>query len=662
MDERLLLVGPAGAGKTAALLDRYRALVAAGARTDQVLVLAADAARVHAWRQELGLTASGPQEIYSYFGFVQRELRLRWGQVQSRLPAGLPAAEPVFLNVETAHFLMRQVVDEAQAAGRLTEVVAGPQRIAVLLASNLWTVAAANGIPYAEVGARLAEAAGGDRALYAQVQEALVRYRERLLPAGVLDYGLALETYHGTLLADPAYVAGLCRRFRHVLVDDLDEAVPLQHRFLQALLPGVESAWLAFSTDGGHTQYMGARPQLAYATFRRLCREHWLEQSHTCSPEMGALGEALARRIQGDRQARAPAGCRVERIAAELRGEMAREMGERAAALIRSGVEPGAIAVIAPRVDQVLLHQLREALAPLGVQVEDLGRTRRLLDDPFARALLAVVELVHPEWGLAPGPGALAGAFAVLLALDPVRAALLARAVAEARGALPDLDEAGLRRRIGFRAGELYDGLRAWIRQAQEHPRPIDELVAAAAGELLAPLAEGAAELVPARQLVRSAQRMRTLAERVGQLLQRPAGRCYVEMLLAGTIAADPLEQPGLDPQAVPVATPYAWLSSRRTARWQIWADVSGDAWYRNDVKEITNPHVLSPEWQPGDRWSDSRSLKVRQANAARTVRALLRRCREGLVAAESALDSWGREQEGGVSDAIADVLGGEGR
>lgn len=660
MQERLLLVGPAGSGKTAALMDRYRGLVQAGARTDQILVLVADAGQAHAWRRELGLAQAGPQEIYSYFGFAQKEVRLRWAQVERALPAGLPAAEPVFLNVETSHYLMRRLVNEAQAAGRLTEVVAGPQRIAVLMASNLWTVAAANGIPAHEVGRRLTEAAGGeDEALYRQVQATLDEYRQRLLAGRLFDYGLLLETYHRTLLTDPAYVAGLVQRFPHVLVDDLDETVPLEHAFLQTLLPALASAWLAFSTDGGHTQFMGARPQPAYATFRRLCPEEWLERSHTCGAACGGLGDALAARIQGDRAARAPAGCRVERIEADLRGEMAQKLGERAAELIRDGVPPHEIGVVAPQVDKVLLHQLGEALAPAGARVEDLSRTHRLLDDPFARALVTVVELVHPEWGLAPGPGALAGAFAVLLELDPMRAFALAGAVARAQGSLPDLEAAGLRRRIGFRAGELYDGLREWVAQARHLPRPIDELVAAAASELLAPFAHGPVELTPARQLVRSAQRMRSLVEHLGHLLVQPAGQCYVEMLLAGTIAADPLEQPGQDPQAVPVATPYAWLSSRRTVRFQLWADASGDAWYRSDVKELTNPHVLSPDWQPGDVWTDTRGLKVRRANAARTVRALLRRCREGLVAAESTLDSWGREQEGGVSDALRDVLGG---
>lgn len=660
MEARRLLVGPAGSGKTAALMARYRDLVRAGARTDQILVLVTDATQAHAWRQALDLAAVGPREIASYFGFVQRELRLHWGQVEPALPPGQPAAAPVLLNVETAHYLMRRLVDEARARDALTDVVAGPQRIAVLLASNLWTVAAANGIPVQEVGRRLAAAAGGDdQALYEEVQATLAAYRERLLAARVLDYGLAMELYHQILLADPDYLRGLAARFRHVLVDDLDESVPRQQAFLTALLPRVESAWLAFSTDGGHTQFMGARPHLAYATFRQLCREETLGGSHTCTPALAALGEALAAYLQGDRNARAPAGAPVERVEAGLRGEMVQKLGERAADLIRGGVPPAHVAVIVPQVDRALLHQLRAALAPVGAGVEDMSRTHRLLDDPFARALVTVVELVHPEWGLVPGPGALAGAFGVLLGLDPVRAFALARAVAEARGVLPDLDEAGLRRRIGFRAGELYDGLRAWVEQAGRNPRPIDELVAAAASELLAPFADGPVELTPARQLVRSAQRMRTLVEQMGRWLTQPAGRCFVEMLLAGTIAADPLGAPDPEPMALPVATPYAWLSSRRSARWQLWADASGDGWYRNDVKELTNPHVLSPDWPPGGVWSDGLSLKVRRANAARTVRALLRRCREGLVVAESALDAWGREQEGGLGEAVAAVMGG---
>lgn len=754
---RRLLLGPTGSDKTTLLQQRYRALVQAGARTDQILVLVAGAAQAHAWRQALDLPAAGPLHIASYFGFVQRELDLYWDRVQPQLPPGVPAARPLFLNVETAHYVMRQVVDGLRAEGAFQKVTAGPQRLAVLLASNVWTVATAGGVPHTEIAARLAGARGGeDRELYQQVQEAVARYRDLLLQARALDYGLALEVYHQYLLPDLVYRRDLAQRFCHLLVDDLDEAVPRQVAFLQEVLPWVQTAWVAYSPDGGHSRFMGARPELALAALSRLLPVEELGPCRTAPPELCALGDALASRILGDKSARVPVGPiatatggpdmatggqgtpatarpaapaaptaasgtrtavppppplpRVERIAAGLYGEMAAEIGQRVADLIRSGVPPAEIAIIAPQVDKVLLHQVEAALRPLGCRAEDMGRTRRLLDDPFARALLAVVLLVHPEWAAdlpAPPAGLLAGALAVLLDLDPVRASLLAGAVAQA-GDLPDLDEAGLRRRVGFRAGELYDGLVAWVRAARAQDQPVDELVAAAASELLAPLAEGRTQLVPARQLVQSAQRIQALMARLAQAgWQRPAGRAFVELLLAGTIAADPLDPPGTFPTgstpqgapdtaspaapsptaapqagspsaappaspaaptgapdgspaapgAVAVATPYAWLASRRTARWQIWADVTSDLWFRSDVKEITNPHALAPDWPPGEIWTDSRQARARRENAARTVRALLRRCREGLVVAECAMSAWGYEQEGGIAAALEEVL-----
>ncbi len=662
MDKGLLLVGPAGSGKTTALMNRYRELVAAGVRTEQILVLVADLGQVRVWEQELGLNISGPQEVFTYAGFIHRELRLYWAQMQPRLPAGRPAAEPVWVGIEAAHYLMRQLVQTAQAVGRLSQVVAGPQRLAVQLVSGLWSVAAANGIPAHELGQRLARAAGDPGGtLYRDVQEMVVQYHDWLMQARLFDDGLGLETYHRALLSDPTYVAGLPRRFRHLLVDDLDETAPLQHAFIRQVWTGLASVCLTFSQDGGHTQYRGARPRLAYATFAALCREEHLGRSHTGSELCDGLADALYRRIMGGRHARAPHNCRVDRIEATLRGEMADRVGEKAAALIRSGVRPGDIAVIAPQVDPVLLHALNAALTPVGVKAENPGRAHRVLDDPFVRAAVTLVALVHPEWGLVPGPVTLAATLGLLLQLDPIRTARLARAVAQGQGELP-APAGELQQRLDLPAGTAYSQLCGWVRLARGRREPVDKLVAAA-GEYLMPLIRTPAELSGVGQFMRLARGMRTLADNVGQILQQPAGQCFMDMLLGDALPVGRAPQrPGVDLQVLPVATPAVWLASRRNVRWQIWVDVGGDLWYPGDARELTNPHVLSPEWPPGELWTDSRSLVVRRDNAARTVRALLRRCRDGLVLAESLLDSRGRELEGNLSQAVSDVTEGEGR
>jgi hypothetical protein len=156
------------------------------------------------------------------------------------------------------------------------------------------------------------------------------------------------------------------------------------------------------------------------------------------------------------------------------------------------------------------------------------------------------------------------------------------------------------------------------------------------------------------QQLLLSAHRFRQAMERFGD---DAYGSEYVKMLTEGTVAAEPLEAYDPARDAVTLATPYAYLSSRLSSQYQIWVDVSGDGWYPNDVKELANPHVLSRRWEEGDRWTDTRNNRIRQANAARTVKAMIRRCRGRLILAECSLTPWGQEQEGGLSDAFGDLI-----
>jgi hypothetical protein len=183
-----------------------------------------------------------------------------------------------------------------------------------------------------------------------------------------------------------------------------------------------------------------------------------------------------------------------------------------------------------------------------------------------------------------------------------------------------------------------------------------DAFVQAVVTEVMAPLV--GTKLTPQRlhatqQLLISAYRFRQAMERFGE---GSLGREYIKMLTEGTVAAEPLE--AYDPQkdAVILATPYAYLTARLTSQVQIWFDLSGNGWYPNDVKELANPHVLSRHWEEGDRWSDNRSNKERQRNAARTAQALVRRCKGRLILAECALSPWGQEQESGLSEAFSEL------
>ncbi len=652
-----LILGPTGAGKTSALMRRYYEWVRSGARTDQVLVLTAGAAHSSFWRKNLKLEAHGPIEAHSFFGFLQRELNLFWAPVQAAVPQLKSWVRPEFLNVEIAHHLMRALV-EPVAPEFSAQLKAGPQRVAIQIASNLSTVASSAGLSAGEMARRLTMADRADKAgLYDTVQALLENFRENCLEAGILDYGLSLQLFTGVLMQHAPYLEHLKGRYRFLLVDDLDESVPAEQDFLGALASQLEQAVFAFGTDGGHAGFMGADPVSAMTRFRPGAEVIELTGSHTCSPEAFEFGEALAERIMGRRPTKRFTEIVEARIATDLRGDMLTQVLEKVGELLDRGVPAGQIVLLSPHIDKALEVTARRVLGARGTAVQNLSLSRRLVDEPYARAIITLAGLVHPQWNIPrDSAGSFANAMQLLLKLDPVRASILGDAIWRS-GDLPDLDETGLRRRIGYERAEAYEYLRKWIHEARVRGEwATDEFAQAAVAEVMAPLVGDLTveQLHACQQLLISAHRFRQAMERFGP---GAYGQEYVKMLTEGTVAAEPLEAYDPARDAVTLATPFAYLTSRLSSQYQIWTDISGDGWYPNDVKELANPHVLSRRWEEGERWTDSRNNRIRQGNGARTVRALVRRCTGRIILAECSLSAWGQEQEGGLAEAFSDLV-----
>lgn len=627
-----LITGATRSGKTEALRRHYLQWLQEGLRTDQILILTAGAHESAQWCQGLALPAQGPIEAYSFYAFIQQELLLHWAPVQAAVPALRRWLRPDFLPPDVARQLMRGLV-EPFAALFGDAVKASPERIALQLLSGLDRVGAAFGLEPDEAAQRLARADLEERApLYGQLALLGGSFRQRCLEAGMLDYGLSLYLFTRVLLPDPGYRQHLQRRFRRLLVDDLDETQPVEQEFLAALAGALERALLAYNPEGGHARFMGADPEAAYARFAGA------DRVALPAPErdLRALLADAAR----------------QRFSAELWGEMVAWAAEQVARLVAEGTPPAEIALIAPRVDNLLAVSLRQALAARGIPLHSLSATRRLLDEPPVRSILALAGLTNPDWRRRwQSGGLLAQGLQYLLRLQPAAASQLGEGIRQAQWELPAAPEQWepptAQEQWNPPAVLAYRRLAAWLAGARRRTWTTDAFAQAALLELLLPLRGGltSGEVAAVRQYLRTLADFRQALERFGDDAFGPE---YRPLLTEATAALWP-EEP--EQPAVLLTTPYGYLSRWLTTRYQIWLDASSPAWLPSDVRELFNPHVLSPRWQEGDRWTDALAARTRRTNGERLVRALLHRCTGRVLMAECAISASGREQEGGVVD-----------
>ena len=124
----------------------------------QTMVLVPNRAQMdRVFRDQPGLAQS---QVFTYFGFVQRELTRFWPLVEHNLPPGSPALAPVFLTTDTIQFILEHLVKKHQRAGCFKGVIAASDRIAIQIADNLNKVAVA-GLDRNKIAALLKSALPG---------------------------------------------------------------------------------------------------------------------------------------------------------------------------------------------------------------------------------------------------------------------------------------------------------------------------------------------------------------------------------------------------------------------------------------------------------------------------------------------------------------------
>jgi len=627
-----LFTGPARSGKTAALRDRYLAWLRDGVRSDQILILTHGAGQAAPWLRGLDLPASGPIEAHDFYGFIRQELTLHWPAVQAVVPAARQWLAPSYIPLTVERHMLRALLEPHMAL--FGDVVkARPDRLALQILARIDRVAAGAGLGPEQAVLRLAGADRPERRLlYGQVAALLDEHRSRCLKAGLLDYGLALTLFTDGLLADAGYRRDLAARFRRLLADDLDEAVPVELDFVAALAAAVEEAALAVDPEGGHEFLRGADPSGVLTRFPGAATVPLPDPAPDLPARLAALGLARPARHEPDAAPGHPD------LSAEFWGDMVVQVAGTVADLVAGGADPGEIAVIAPRVDNLLAATLGRSLAERGVPLQPLVPTRRLLDEPAVRTIVALAGLAVPAWRPPwPSAGPFSDAVRLLLGLDPAAAARLGEVLWQAGDALPDPE--------GHPAP--YRRLHAWLLAARRRSWQPDAFVRSVLLELLLPLRPALQqEAVRAcLQLLRAAADFRLAADRLGG---GALGASYRPLL---TEAAEPL-LPALDVpdgSAVILTTPRDFLARRLTVGVQVWLDVTSPGWLPSGVSEIANPHVLAPGWPEGAAWTDADTAAVREQALGRTVRALLRRCSGPVITAAAALSPWVQEQEGGL-------------
>ncbi len=672
------LEGPAGSGKTHAATFRLKKLVRDNdVPSGQVLVILPQRTLAAPYYEALAdpkLVTGRQVTVTTMSGLARQVVELFWPLIAEEAGFDSAAVPPTFLSLESAQYFMAGVVDDLiERETYFDTVTIARNRLYSQIIDNL-NKAAVVGFPYTQIAERLTLAdRNADPAqlrIYEEAQTCANRFRAFCLQHNLLDFSLTMELFTTMLWQEPTARAFLTEKYRHLIVDNVEEDTPAAHFVLGSWLEDCDGALLIYDTDAGYRRFLGADPGSALK-LRALCDKHYtFDELQGIDADVSAFGAEMAVSLEQEAtyakgDPRAAIDYDDHRYYPQMLDTVAAEI---ASLVVEKGVDPDEIVVIAPFMGDALRFSLGNRLDAAGVAWRSHRPSRALREEPAAQALLTLAHVAYGWPEDRPSRYDMAYALVTAIAgLDLVRAQLLTETrYNPVTGDLLPFDKiaAATQERITYRVGERFERLRTWL---ETHPadanEPLDVFFSRLFDEVLARAGFGFHDDFDAAQtasnLVDSARNFRRTVTRIPP--ERGIAHEYASMVRAGVIADQYVRNWTVeDRDAVLLAPAYTFLMSNRPVDYQFWLNVGSGAWNERLYQPLTHPYVLTQEFdwdRVGRKWTDDDEVRVRTESLYRLTTGLVRRCRKQVYLGFSTLGEQGYEQQGPLLGAVQGML-----
>jgi hypothetical protein len=333
------------------------------------------------------------------------------------------------------------------------------------------------------------------------------------------------------------------------------------------------------------------------------------------------------------------------------------------------GVAPKDIVVLAPFLSDSLRFSIVNRLELKNIPVKTHRPSRSLREEPATFCLLTLAAIAHPEWGFIPSKfDVVYSLMQAIDGLDLIRAKILADIVYRVREGIPSLSSfdqiiPSTQERISFLLGEKYDHLRLWLEEyRQSGLGELDHFISMLFGEVLSQPGYGFHYKYDMGQvtanLVESIRNFRRVTADSLAEAGIPLGKEYIEMVHDGVIAAQyiPSWQSQAE-QAVFIAPAYTFLTHNYPVDVQFWLDVGNRSWSERLFQPLTQPYVLSRNWNSDQVWTDLNEVETGDQVLYALVIGLMNRCRHKIYLGLSEYNEQGYEQRGPLLQAFHRIL-----
>jgi hypothetical protein len=677
INEKIFLEGLAGTGKTTVGIERMLHLMSSGIPGNSILVFVPQRTLGTPYLAALnspGVVAGGIPSIVTISGLAQHMIDLFWPSVAKDAGFSFPEAPPSFLTLETAQYYMAHIISPLLKEGMFSSVTILRNRIYSQIIDNL-NKAAIVGFSYKQIGARLKSAWSGEPGqskVYEDAQACAILFRDYCLKHNLLDFSLQIDLFWNQLWSFELCRNYLINTYKHLIIENVEEDVPVTHDSFSEWLPLAESALVIFDSEAGYRRFLGADPIGAYKLKKLCSKTIKFIDSYVTSPEIKSLTDHLSATILHTSMPHSKNDLRPA-ISFETHTyypQMLDWITKEIVTLVKDeGVLPKDIVVLAPFLSDSLRFSIINRLELNQIPVKTHRPSRSLREEPVTLCLLTLAALAHPEWGFVPSKFDVAQSLMQAIdGLDLIRAKILTDIVYRVRDGIPRLNTFGqiipsTQERITFHLGEKYDHLRLWLEEYhQSSPADLDHFISMLFGEVLSQPGYGFhlnnVMSQVAANLIQSIRKFRKVAGKSIDEVRIPLGKEYIDMVHDGVIAAQYIPSWQIQEQeAVFIAPAYTFLINNYPVEIQFWLDVGNRSWAERMFQPLTHPYVLSRNWIDKKIWTDVEEVKAGDQVLYALVLGLLNRCRRKIYLGISEFNEQGYEQRGPLLQAFHRVL-----
>ncbi|MCJ7717047.1 MAG: hypothetical protein MUO54_11090 [Anaerolineales bacterium] len=665
----IFLSGPAGVGKSTTGINRLTYLVNNGVPGNSILLLFPQRTLSLIYQETINSISfqGGSRPVIATFGgLARRTIELYWPLVVEGSGFSNPSKPPVFLTLESTLFFMSELVSPLIVnEGYFSSVTIQRNRLFSQIIDNL-NKAAIHGFPHTKFSERLQSSWIGDPAnlsIFQDAQNAANLFRSYCYQHNLLDFSLQVELFV-RLLSDNQLVNDHFRQqFKHLIYDNLEEDVPVSHDFIIDLLPSLDSSLLIYDLDAGYRNFLGASPA-GGKIFRESVSECVdFTESFIMSHALNHFNSLLSSSLQGQELYDEISPEDISNIVSvnfhPYYPQMVGWVAEQINLLIKNGISPHEIVVLAPFLSDSLRFLLTDELAKYQIQTTSHRPSRALRDEPATHCLLTLAVLAHQDWNIHPTVHELSHALMQTIDnLDLTRSYILSKYALNAPQKSSNLIDfsnfpSEIQERITFRIGNCYQEILNWIKEYKNlPPQPLDHYLVRIFGEVLSQPGFGFHDKFDKGQIteniIESIRNFRLSAGEVLELTNTQLGSKYYLMVKSGVLANQYPKSWTQRPEDAVYLTPaYTFLLSNIPSDYQFWLDVGSRGWYERIFQPLTNPHVLNRDWIEDRPWRDIEEFALNRQTLSRLATGLIRRCRKGIIFCLTNTDERGFEQKG---------------